>query len=338
MPVRTTVVGSWWIYPEDAADLRAYHDGKLSKQASDAVLNRVASKAIAEQRALDLDEWSGGEYFTDEFILHMYKCLTGLQVDKPQEAVVFDYDDMAHAKIVGEITAPNGLGYLANYRREKNLPGGVKKAAVVAAYEVAVAGRDQLDKLKPQVGNINRIINAELRGMADEGCPNVQLDAPIFAVEVNMGTMTAKEAADLIAPCFEGVKAKKSVHFCNGNLNGRPISPTLRCAPWVEILQRLEGVIDVAAIEVKYFSQFWEREAFKALPRSMELAVGLVDEGSYMIEPVRKIRERLADWARVIGEERLWVSPSCGFGRHPSRDIPVLKAKVENMVEAARTL
>ena len=218
------------------------------------------------------------------------------------------------------------------------MPGGVKKAAVVAAYEVAVAGRDQLDKLKPQVGNINRIINAELRGMADEGCPNVQLDAPIFAVEVNMGTMTAKEAADLIAPCFEGVKAKKSVHFCNGNLNGRPISPTLRCAPWVEILQRLEGVIDVAAIEVKYFSQFWEREAFKALPRSMELAVGLVDEGSYMIEPVKKIRERLADWARVIGEERLWVSPSCGFGRHPSRDIPVLKAKVENMVEAARTL
>jgi methionine synthase II (cobalamin-independent) len=89
MPVRTTVVGSWWIYPEDAADLRAYHDGNLSKQASDAVLNRVASKAIAEQRTLDLDEWSGGEYFTDEFILHMYKSLTGLQVDKPQEAVVF---------------------------------------------------------------------------------------------------------------------------------------------------------------------------------------------------------------------------------------------------------
>ena len=96
---------------------------------------------------------------------------------------------------------------------------------------MAVAGRDQLDKLKPQVANINKIINTELRGMADEGCPNVQLDAPIFAVEVNMGTMTAKEAADLIAPCFEGVKANKSVHFCNGNLNGRPISPTLRCAP-----------------------------------------------------------------------------------------------------------
>src|SRR5262245_28938041 len=147
MPVRTTVVGSWWIYPEDAADLRAYHDGKLSKEQGEAVLKRVASKAIAEQRALGLDEWSGGEYHTDNFILHMHKCLTGLEVDKPQAADVFDYDDMTHAKIVGKITAPKGLGYLEAFRRESKLPGGVRKAAVVAPYEVVVAGRDQLEAL-----------------------------------------------------------------------------------------------------------------------------------------------------------------------------------------------
>ena len=39
-----------------------------------------------------------------------------------------------------------------------------------------------------------------------------------------MGMMTAQQAADLIAPCFEGVKATRSLHFCNGNLRGRPIS------------------------------------------------------------------------------------------------------------------
>ena len=74
------------------------------------------------------------------------------------------------------------------------------------------------------------------------------------------------------------------------------------------------------------------------MPKSMHLAAGIVDEGSYWIESVKKIRERIADWARVVGEERLWVSPSCGFGRHPSRDNPLLRAKVENMVEAAQTL
>ena len=218
------------------------------------------------------------------------------------------------------------------------LPGGVRKAAVVAPYEVVVAGRDQLDMLGPQVPEITKIVNAELRAMADEGCANVQLDAPIFGGEVNMGMMTAQQAADLIAPCFEGVKAKRSLHFCNGNLRGKPISHSLHAAPWVDILERLEGVVDIACFELKYFFQWIERDAFKRMPKKMSLAAGIVDEGSYWIESVGKIRSRIADWARVVGEDRLWVSPSCGFGRHPTRSIPVLRAKMENMVEAARTL
>ena len=191
MPVRTTVVGSWWLHPEMEQDLARVHAGKLSTQERDAVLNRAAAKAIQEQRDLGLDEWTGGEYHTDNFVLHMHKCLTGLEIDKPEADDVFDYDDMTYTKVVGDITAPNGLGYLAAYRREKTLAGGVRKAAVVAPYEVVVSGRDQIDAITPQMPAVTRIINAELRAMADEGCANVQLDAPIFGAEVNMGMMTA---------------------------------------------------------------------------------------------------------------------------------------------------
>lgn len=73
------------------------------------------------------------------------------------------------------------------------------------------------------------------------------------------------------------------------------------------MFQRLEGVVDVANLES------W-------------------------VEPVARIRARAADWAGVVGEERPWLTPSCGFGRHPGRDRPVLRAKVANMVEAARSL
>jgi 5-methyltetrahydropteroyltriglutamate--homocysteine methyltransferase len=339
MSIRTTVVGSWWVHPEHEAELARYHAGKLSPEQGEAILGKAATAAIKEQRDLGLDEWTGGEYFTDDFIMHVHKCLTGIEVVKAQVADPFDYDDLAYAKVVGKIEAPNGLGYLDAYRRESKLPGGVKKAAVVAPFEVLVStGRDQMDKVGPQIPAIIGAINQEMRAIADAGCPHVQLDAPFFGVEVNMGGMTAKQAADLVTACFNGVKAKKSLHFCNGNLRGRPVSSSLRCAPWVEVLQHLDGVIDFAAFEVKYFSQYMERDAFKAMPKSISLAAGVVDEGSYGIESVTKIRERLGDWAKVVGEERLWVSPSCGLGRHPSRDIPVLRAKIEHMVEAARTL
>jgi 5-methyltetrahydropteroyltriglutamate--homocysteine methyltransferase len=338
MGIRTTVVGSWWRNPEHEAALASYHNDELSADDGEEVLGAASAMAIQQQIDLGLDEWTGGEYFTHDFILHMHKRLTGIEIDKPEADEVFDYDDMTHSIVTGEITAPDGLGYIAAFEREKDLPGGVRKASVVAPYEVVVSGRDQLDKIMPQMAGITAMVNHELRAIADGGCPTVQLDAPIFGAEVNMGTMTAKEAADMIAPCFEGVNATKALHICNGNLAGRPVSNSLRVAPWVEILQHLDGVIDVATFEVKYFSQFWERESFKDMPQSMSLAAGIIDEGNYRVEPVQKIRERIAAWAEVVGEDRLWVSPSCGFGRHPARNIPVLRAKVENMVEAAQSL
>jgi methionine synthase II (cobalamin-independent) len=113
MPVRTTVVGSWWLHPEYEADLARVHTGKLTGSEGEAVMRRAATAAIKEQRELGLDEWTGGEYQTDDFIMHMHRCLTGLEIVKPGEEQPFDYDDMASAKVVGKIEAPNGLGYLA---------------------------------------------------------------------------------------------------------------------------------------------------------------------------------------------------------------------------------
>jgi 5-methyltetrahydropteroyltriglutamate--homocysteine methyltransferase len=339
MSVRTTVVGSWWPLPEHEADLRRYHDGQLSEDEGERVLERAAAAAIAEQRALGLDEWTGGEYHTDNFIYHMHKMLTGIEVDAPGADEAFDYDDMVHGKIVGDIDAPNGLGYVRAFERENRLDGGVTKATVVSPIEVAVQELDQFEQImQSQLDNLERIVNKEMRELADAGCPNVQLDAPILGILVNDGAMDAKQVADILAPCFEGVNARKSLHICNGNMKGRPKARTLAIAPWVEILKHLDGVVDVAVFEAKYFSQWEEREAFREMPQSMELAAGIIDEANYWPEPVDKVRQRAAEWARVVGEERLWLAPSCGFGRHAARDIPVLREKMENMMEAARTL
>jgi 5-methyltetrahydropteroyltriglutamate--homocysteine methyltransferase len=339
--LRTTVVGSWWPLPGYEQDLRRYHRGELGAEEGEALLDRCAEEAIRQQRELGLTEWTGGEYFTKDFILHLAKRLTGIEIIDPGPEVVFDYDDMAKARIVGEMAAPHGLGYAARYQRESRLPGGVPMAAVVSPLEVSQNERmaGETDRLEAQMGTLTSIVNEEIKAIAAAGCPHIQLDAPVIGGLVNNGLMTADEGAAAIAACFEGVgDVKRGVHFCNGNLRGRPISGVLRCAPWVEILQRLEGVIDIVHIECSYFPQYLEREAYRDLPESMELAAGIVDEANYWVEPVSKIRERAADWARVVGEERLWIAPCCGFGRHPSRDIPVLRAKIENMVEAAARL
>ena len=75
MALRTTVVGSWWKLDEHEPELARYHAGELSGEDGEALLDRTAAAAIAEQRALGLDEWTGGEYFTDNFIDHMQRTL-----------------------------------------------------------------------------------------------------------------------------------------------------------------------------------------------------------------------------------------------------------------------
>lgn len=339
MALRTTVVGSWWPLPEFEEDLHRYHRGELSAQDGEALLKRAASLAIDEQRGLGLTEWTGGEHFAYEFIEHLQRVLTGITIVKPSKDEIFDYDDLALAHIDGELAAPNGLGYVDAYVRERDLPGGVPKATVVGPVEVAINVINELDGLKGQMSNLVQIVNAELRGLAAAGCAHVQLDVPAFHTLITNGAMTADEAARIIADCFDGVDApRKGIHICSGNLRGRPLAGNLTCAPWAGILQRLDGVIDVAHLALQYFNRYLERDAFAAVPHSIEIAAGIVDEGSYYVEPVGKIRERAADWARVLGEERLWLAPSCGFGRHTARDVPVLRQKLENMVEAAVTL
>jgi methionine synthase II (cobalamin-independent) len=96
-------------------------------------------------------------------------------------------------------------------------------------------------------------------------------------------------------------------------------------------------VIDFVHLECCYFAQWLERESLRALPRGIDLAAGILSESSYRVEPVARLKSRAADFARVVGEERLWLAPSCGFGRHPVRNVPVLYQKMENLAEAAQT-
>ncbi len=339
MSVRTTVVGSWWPQAAHAERLREAHRGSIDADAREALFAQCAGLAITEQRELGLDEWTGGEYFTDEFLNHMQTVLEGIEIDVPSKEELFDYDDFAHARITGTISAPRGLGYAAAFVRERHLPGGVSKATVVGPLEMAFNAIDQLAELKAQLPQLIEVTRTEIRSLVDAGCPHVQLDVPTFSTLISLGALTPEEAADIVRRCFDGVTgSRRGLHICSGNMRGRPLSSDLSCAPWVEILTRLDGAIDVAHVAVHYFGRYLEREAFAAVPQSIELAVGIVDEGCYWVEPTSKIRERAADWARVVGEERLWVAPSCGFGRHPARDVPVLRAKLENLVEAAASL
>jgi len=341
MSLRTTFAGSWWPYPDLHEDLVRYHRGELGEHEGIAVINECARRAIADQRGFGLDEWTGGEYWADTFVVHMAQLLTGVKIDQLPEPGGFDYDDLGRVSIVGDIEAPNGLGNAEAFKRENALEGGVQKATVLSPFEMlitALAGQPEV--FQEQLPRLCGIVNKEIKALAEAGCTHVQLDAPFIGIRINEEKLSPKIGAEIIANCFDGVTGViRGLHLCNGNNRGRPGSSVIRNAPWVPLLRELDGVIDVAHLEATYFAEYLERKAFRDLPQSIQLAAGIVDEANYWVEPVKKIKERAADWVRVVGEERFWLSPSCGFGRHSMRpgDREVLQAKMTNLAEAAAT-
>ncbi|MCL2584897.1 MAG: hypothetical protein FWE35_20840 [Streptosporangiales bacterium] len=176
MALRTTVVGSWWPYPEEETALARLHAGGLSDEHGRDLLDRCAARAIAEQRDFGFAEWTGGEYFADRFVLHLAKTLTGVTIDVPPEDDEFDYDDLGHLHVDGDITAPNGLGYLEAYLRESKLPGGVRKAAVVSPFEILVTADP--GAVQERMPELLAIVNRELRGLAEAGCPHTSSSTP----------------------------------------------------------------------------------------------------------------------------------------------------------------
>ena len=120
MALRTTVVGSWWWPEEHAHELRRHHDGELGEDESVELLNTCAAAAIAEQRELGLDEWTGGE-FTDNFIDQMRRVRTASRSTRPRRtgvAPVRRYDAAAASTAASASPSPHASA-ISSYERRR---------------------------------------------------------------------------------------------------------------------------------------------------------------------------------------------------------------------------
>jgi 5-methyltetrahydropteroyltriglutamate--homocysteine methyltransferase len=76
-----------------------------------------------------------------------------------------------------------------------------------------------------------------------------------------------------------------------------------------------------------------EVELLAELPETMDVAVGLVDVKNTWIEPPELVAERLRAVLQFVDEERISVTPDCGFSQ-TARHVATAKAKA--MVEGVK--
>ncbi len=236
--------------------------------------------------------------------------------------------------MVGPVGAPRGLGLAEALRRERAIDPAITKATIPGPSEVTmmIEPEEASAALLPVATGL---IREEIRRLIDAGTWDVQLDAPHIAMGLADGLWDLETAAATIRDIFAGFdRVRRSLHLCYGDFEARSWvgNPALR--PLIPLIQSLDGTVDRVVLELSLPEQWAERALLGEIPGGIEVAAGIVDVKSPVVESDEQLRGKIAELLGYVPVDRLLICPSCGLGR---RDVAIATAKVTAMVRAAHS-
>ncbi len=326
--IRTTVVGSWPPAQTFAEELQRYHHGALPAHEVESFLKEVAATAIQQQRACGLDEYTGGETSADSFILHFPRVLSGIEPTENRKA----WDNRGTYRLVGRLGAPQGLGIASAYQRERALDPAIQKVTIPGPSEIIMMielGEDRQAVLSAAT----ELIRAEIQACIALGATDIQLDLPHVAMAlVDDEEWDTQSATEVIKTIFANIKGiRRSIHFCYGDFGAQTWTTNRNFHALLPTIQALDGIVDRVVLEFSLPEQWAERALLAEVPASMEVAAGIVDVKSPVVESPEEIVEKIDQLLAYVPANRLLICPSCGFGR---RNEEMALQKTASMVKA----
>ncbi len=331
--IRTTVVGSYpfpgWL--EFATrNLHQFGPADINEMIEDAVI-----AAIHDQVMAGLDVITDGEQTRLDFNLSFYGFIKGIENNETETRKFGPaaHDQRGKNSIVGELSAPNGLGAVKEFQRLQRLApaGPILKASVPGPY--TLSGR-----LLPNAQYKDRyaiteallpFVRTELEALVQAGCKEITVDEP------SMSCYAYKEDTKRFVDIFNRTvkpvvgKCNLSTHLCFGNFKGRPVG-------YRSIKPMLPDFLDMTVDEIHIEManrEFAEIELLAPFAEKMNVAVGVIDVKNYYIETVDDVAERIRKCLKYVPAEKLSVAPDCGLSqtaRWASRQ------KLTNMVLGAK--
>jgi methionine synthase II (cobalamin-independent) len=323
MTIRTTTVGSWPPPFGQRPTLRPFWRGEVdeSDPAVAAALTAGARIAMDEMLACGIDQITGGEVFTPDFVHTVPPRLEGLKAHSTRD-IGKGQQGVARYEIVGPLAAPRGLGHAAAWARESAIEPRLDKATVPSPFTIALSfpSDPRLDEAMDDLVDVVRREIADMAGGAgSRPVGEVQIDAPSEAIACAHGSRPVEELAEWIAAAFDGFDGVRSVHFCLGDIARRPSTQIQNLRSLIPLVQALEGRIDRAHLECSYAGQWDDRSLLADIPDGIEISAGIADVKSDPA-PVDELAARIDALLEVVPESRLLVSSSCGCGRVPHDD------------------
>jgi 5-methyltetrahydropteroyltriglutamate--homocysteine methyltransferase len=321
-PLRTTVIGSYpfpgWLELA-TQNLDKFGPADRAELQDDAVIC-----ALHDQIGAGLDVVTDGEQTRLDFNLSFYGFLTGisLESESPRRFGPPAHDQRGKHMVVGEISAPNGLGVVEEFERLKRLyQSTIRDPQSEITLKASIPGPYTMSgRLLPNADYPDRwalteallpLISSELEGLVAAGCREITVDEP------SMSCYAYREDTARFVEIFNRTvapivgKTRLSTHLCFGNFKARAVG-LRHIAP---MLPDFLG-FDVDEIHVEMASrEFAEIERIEEMALQKDVSVGIVDVKSYYIETPEDIAARVRQCLQFASAEKLSFAPDCGLSQ-----------------------
>jgi 5-methyltetrahydropteroyltriglutamate--homocysteine methyltransferase len=129
----------------------------------------------------------------------------------------------------------------------------------------------------------------------------------------------------VVRECVDGVDAKIAWHFCYGNAWGNRLAGLFPAGyeavlPYFYDLPIDQFVLDFANRDMVDIA------ALKDLPKDKEVAIGVIDVRTSMVETPEEVAERIRKVIAVVPPERVYLTTDCGI-KPLSRMVARMKLK-----------
>jgi methionine synthase II (cobalamin-independent) len=177
------------------------------------------------------------------------------------------------------------------------------------------------------------IFNAEMKALVAAGARFLQYEdlgawLPLFTGDTN----DFKWIADVVRQCIDGVDAKIAWHFCYGNAWGNRLAG-LFPSGYEAVLPHLYDVpVDQFVLDFANRDMV-DLDALKSLPADKEVAIGVIDVRTSMVETPQQVADRIRKIIGVVPPERVYLTTDCGMKPLPRL---IARMKLQALAQGAQ--
>jgi 5-methyltetrahydropteroyltriglutamate--homocysteine methyltransferase len=373
---RADHVGSLLRPPELHQARRDFRDGRISQDQVKEVEDQAVLAALEMQRQIGIDVLTDGEYRRHDWAGDFTSSVDGYVTAEPPIRFAWKLPEAVRASGEGTMRAalaemPQQAGRVIGERlrlrhrlTEHEVPflkqhaqGRVFKITMPATSYVVARGwkpgvTDKVYGSRWELAeDVARIMNAEIRALAAEGVPYIQVDnahwldyIPADRLEawrsIGVDPDNAIEedlrADNLATSGLDRSRITLATHICRGNAG----SGWHTEGGYEPIAERVFGGLEVDRFLLEYDSdRAGGFEPLRFVPRGKQVVLGLITTKVGQLESQDDLLRRIDEAAHYVPIENLALSPQCGFasveqGNLLSRDDQ--RRKLELVVDTAR--